>query len=71
MQRSLFVRFGGDVEEGIKVILRASRRPVSTEVLSFLLGSPSYKVCQALGRLERWGEVRKVTCSRVGYWVLK
>lgn len=71
MERAILIRFSGSVEEGIKAVLETSGRPVSSEVFSFLLNLPSYKVCQVLARMERWGEVGKVTCAQVSYWKLK
>lgn len=71
MEKALLIRVNGRVEDGIKTVLEASQKPISTEVLAFLLGKPTYKIDQALGRLEKWNKVRKVTCSKVGYWKLK
>lgn len=68
--KTLLLRLGdsGNIEEAITSILKASEKPVGIDTIAYLLNAPSYKVCQSLNKMEKWGFVKKITVSRVSYW---
>ena len=50
-------------------VLRETKKPRSTDLISFLTGIDKPECCRILEKLEKeWKLVRKVTASKTGYY---
>lgn len=57
-------------DQAILKILKEAKDPLSVELISFLTGISKSRCCKILSKLEgKWNLVRKVTVSRVAYYV--
>jgi Fic family protein len=57
-------------DQAILRLLRESEEPMSVELISFLTGISKSRCCKVLRKLEeKWSLVRKVTVSKVAYYV--
>lgn len=59
-------------ELALKIIrlLQKRGKPLTAEVVSFVLEIPTYKACKSLKWLEKWGYIKKKTTKNSTYYSL-
>jgi predicted Rossmann fold nucleotide-binding protein DprA/Smf involved in DNA uptake len=55
-----------DMEKRILSLL--STRPLPVDTLCFVLEVPPHRMCKILRRLEKWGEIQRITNVKSNYW---
>jgi predicted transcriptional regulator len=54
-----------------KVLFLLAQKPMSVDTISVLLDIPSYRICQEMTRLKKWGMVMPLTAKNVVFWSTK